>query len=386
MNAAIEPAGRFDVAWRMFGSAGARLAPEFRKQRARQRDTWSRGDSFRVLLVTESDPISESQTFPFYYHEDAFRRRWRTEFRETDFSAWEAVPEAMPRGADLILVQAWPNKETSRIARVLAQMRECNRQGRIVFLDAGAPLDLRLAEAVSPWVDRYVKKHVFRDREHYLRPTRGDTNLVEYFNRLYGLEDAPPVQFPIPPGFLDKLLVGPSFVTSRRLLPVFRSAPQPLILDKDVRLHARFAEQGEPWYTRMRRHAMAVCRNFAYASVVSSESVAFRRYLAELMAARICFSPFGYGEVCWRDYEAVMCGALLVKPDMSHVETRPDIFVPYETYVPVAWDLSDLEDTIERYLRDEEARWAIVRRAYRKLHDYCSGEAFIDQFAGVFDG
>ena len=39
--------------------------------------------------------------------------------------------------------------------------------------------------------------------------------------------------------------------------------------------------------------------------------------------SRICISPFGYGEICWRDFEAILCGCLVVKPDMSHVETNP---------------------------------------------------------------
>lgn len=222
MKAARDPAGRLDVAWRILGSAGARLAPEFRRRQARRQRDWSRRAQLKVLLVTENDPISQSQIFPLYYHADAFHRRWRAEFRETDFAACEADAAAIPGGADLILVQAWPNKDGKHISRTLERLRERNPRARIVFLDAGAPLDLRLAGAVAPWVDRYVKKHVFRERGRYLSGTRGDTNLIEYFNALYGLGEAPPVAFPIPPGFLDKLMVGPSFFTSRRMLPLFR--------------------------------------------------------------------------------------------------------------------------------------------------------------------
>lgn len=386
MSVAIDPARRLAVAWRMLDSGSARVVPEWKKQRARRRRNWSRRAQMKALLVTEGDPVSVSQIFPLYYHGNAFRRRWGAEFREVDFSICEARPAAIPRGADLILVQAWPNKDGQRIANTLARLRESNPQARMVFLDAGAPLDLRLAGAVSPWVDRYIKKHVFRDRGRYFSPTRGDTNLIEFFNRLYGLPEAPPAAFAVPPGFLDKLLVGPTFFTSHRLLPVFHAAPEPLSLRKDIRVHARFAQKGEAWYERMRSHALAACRDFSPGSVVTAAPLGFRQYLGELMAARICFSPFGYGEVCWRDYEAIMCGALLVKPDMSHVETQPDIFVPFETYVPVAWDLADLPEKIGHYLDDEEARRAITRRAYQRLHDYCAGGAFVEQLAGVFDG
>jgi hypothetical protein len=103
----------------------------------------------------------------------------------------------------------------------------------------------------------------------------------------------------------------------------------------------------------------------------------------ELAQSRICFSPFGYGEVCWRDYEAVLCGALLVKPEMSHVQTDPDIFVPYETYVPVAWDYSDLFEKMDYYLANDAARQRIVDQAYATLHSYTQGDAFLGQFDAI---
>ena len=53
--------------------------------------------------------------------------------------------------------------------------------------------------------------------------------------------------------------------------------------------------------------------------------------MRELAQCGICFSPFGYGEVCWRDDEAVYSGALLINPGMSHMVTEPDVFVPGET-------------------------------------------------------
>jgi hypothetical protein len=51
--------------------------------------------------------------------------------------------------------------------------------------------------------------------------------------------------------------------------------------------------------------------------------VSRKRYLAERLFGRIAFSPFGWGEALFRDDEAVCCGALLVKPSMSHLETCP---------------------------------------------------------------
>jgi hypothetical protein len=106
-----------------------------------------------------------------------------------------------------------------------------------------------------------------------------------------------------------------------------------------------------------------------------------KAYYEEMRSSRISVSPFGYGEICWRDFEAVLMGSLLVKPDMGHVRTEPDIFVPGETYVPVRWDFSDLAEVCARYLEDEEERNRITAQAYRVLSEYYSNSGFLKCFS-----
>jgi hypothetical protein len=118
----------------------------------------------------------------------------------------------------------------------------------------------------------------------------------------------------------------------------------------------------------------------AFKVLIPNQRVTPEAYLTEMLRSRICISPFGYGEICWRDFEAILCDCLLVKPDMGHVETCPDIFRPYETYVPVKWDLSDLAETCTWYLEHEEARHRIVANARATLESfYEDGKGFINQ-------
>ena len=88
-----------------------------------------------------------------------------------------------------------------------------------------------------------------------------------------------------------------------------------------------------------------------------------------MRSAKICVSPFGYGEICYRDYEAALHGCLLFKPDMSHVRSEPDIFRPFDTYVPLKWDYSDLGEKVARYVADEAERGRIVGNARRILRE-----------------
>jgi len=78
-----------------------------------------------------------------------------------------------------------------------------------------------------------------------------------------------------------------------------------------------------------------------------------------------------------------LCGSLLVKPDMSHVRTWPDIFVPHETYVPVSWDFSDLEEVCAPYLADESKRLRLVETARARLLDSLKPQSFLNQFVSL---
>ena len=57
-------------------------------------------------------------------------------------------------------------------------------------------------------------------------------------------------------------------------------------------------------------------------------------------------SPFGLGEITLKDFEVFITGGVLMKPDMSHLETWPD-FYNNNTYVSFNWDLEDISEKLD---------------------------------------
>jgi hypothetical protein len=363
--------------WRMRGAS---------RQHPRRPLRFSPGAARKLLLVSRADPICQSQTYPFHFYSAALRERWGYEVLEIGMEAMLAEPALAPTGADVVCFQVWIDQPPELLRAIVAQLRSQHPGARLALLDPCAPADLRFAASVGAEVDFYVKKHVLADLDAYDRPTRGDTNLTDWYGAYYG-ESLPPTHFQLPPGFRDKLLVGPSFVTAPYMLPRFHAIAQaPVGGPRPFDLHARLGGMGtRNWYEKMRTQAFDCVQRLQGVKVTPQTYVNKRAYMRELGRSKICFSPFGYGEVCWRDYEAVYSGALLVKPDMSHMTTDPDVFVPHETYVPIRWDFEDLGDVVASHLANEGRRLEIARNAYEAMHRYARSGRFLDQFARLLD-
>jgi hypothetical protein len=330
-----------------------------------------------MLLISAPNELCHTQLYPFFFHREALRTFPGVEIRELPLAAFRAGRNVFARQrVDVVCLQTWFDLSSDELRQLVDQVRTVFPGARVAYFDWFAPTDLRYAQAVDDSVAVYYKKQVFRDRGAYSQSTRGDTNLTDYFSRRYGL-DLPETRFTVPPGFFPKLVLGPNFCFSAHMLPYFLGDFPEAPKTHDV--HARIAVKGTEWYTRMRQEALDRVEAIPGIRLISRGRVPRSEYFKELFASKLCFSPFGYGEVCWRDYEAAFAGALLIKPNMDHIDSRPDIFQAHRTYVPVRWDLSDLEATVRYYLEHEDERLAIARRAFATVKAYLEENSFLEE-------
>lgn len=337
----------------------------------------------RVLLLTIAERIPQSQVHPFHFFADAIRKRHNAEIRELTVESYLEGRWPGLDGATSVCFQTNFDVSDIELNALLNTIHDRNPDAKLVYLDWFAPTDLRLAERLADHVSVYVKKHVLANLAQYGMPTLGDTNLTDHYCRRFDL-DMPETRFSIPPGFLDKLLVGPSFATADFMIGTF-AGPRPLGgADRPIDIHARLAVNGTNWYQPMRAECLAAVQALDGVQSLTNTGVAQVQYLQELQHSKICFSPFGYGEVCWRDFEAVANGAVLLKPDMSHIRTDPDIFVASETYMPLTWDLSDFEDKVGALLGDTALRKRLTQNAFEVLHAYVTQARFAEQMDPIF--
>lgn len=257
-----------------------------------------------------------------------------------------------------------------------------------------------LEPRVLPHVDLYCKGQLLRDRSRYLRPFYGHRIYTDYCHEVFGVEDSPPqLSRPVKDfshlkklrvswnsGLADYSLLGPARMAIFDQIPLksllrFPNKLWPAGTRRQIDVSCRFGvSHSRPTVAWQRQH---ICEKLA--GHFSTVKLSRRAYLRELGRAKLVVSPFGYGEITLKDFETFLSGGLLLKPDMRHMETWPDLFRTGETMITHRWDLEDLEAVIEDALTDYESMVAIAFSGQQTyLSHTCGTEAgalFAERFS-----
>jgi hypothetical protein len=109
--------------------------------------------------------------------------------------------------------------------------------------------------------------------------------------------------------------------------------------------------------------------NYNVAKLENGKRVSTQEYYKRISSAKILLAPFGYGEMAPRDLEAAMFGSILIKPDMSYIDSKPDVYEDGVTYVACKHDYSDLEEKIHDILGNYENYLYIVENARKRFEE-----------------
>lgn len=291
------------------------------------------------------------------------------------------------RNRILVLVRQFIKPDKVDVG-LLAKLRA--KYDRIAFFHDDAGGGIPRLEAIS-YVDLFYTKALFKDRSLYGKSLYGKELYSDYYHTKYGVIDPdhrerftvsdtaeleklrlswnvgvgdyPRGKFRQRLGTAAARALG---VPAARWFYVRGGLKSPKTITRKIPVHARIGLTNRPSISYQRS---LILEQIGTDARFLTGSVGQRAYNAEVAASRIVLSPFGWGELCLRDFEAVRAGALLLKPDMSHLETWPDVFKPGETYAPFSWDADDLLPVVDRYLSDEAERRRITDQAYQTYQD-----------------
>jgi hypothetical protein len=343
----------------------------------------------------------------FHTLEPFFRKRFRKLFTFTQSGEY-----CLNRDKNNILfMERWfQNREPRDLAsadfELMKKLRD--KYKTIIFMNGQPEAGVNRLDLL-PYVDRLFYKSIFSDPENYRKDLYGKNLFADYYHQKYGINDKG-IEYRLTPDIRseDVKKIGLSWNIGVGDYPR-RHWPQRMgvVLAKtgfpDLgRLFKTGHKELPPDFSGANRKIAVHAR----IDPVSCESISYQRrlflekiegdplfttglvsqdiYYKELYDSKMVVSPFGWGEVCFRDFEAIISGALLLKPDMSHLKTWPDVYIPWETYIPLNWDGSDIKEKAEAYFSDDVERERITRNAWEQYHSQLAG--LEDRFASLFQG
>ena len=283
---------------------------------------------------------------------------------------------------------------------VLAQFSNWARGCRIGYFDLTDSASW-LRSKLLPHVDRYFKNQLLIDRRQLRQRLYGYRLYTDFYHRQDGVDDDDPAwSEPIDPVDEEKLSVSWNAglcnyaIYGPRLSRIYDLIPLPFLL----KYPQRFGQPGGP------RHKHLSCRgkvHYPRATVTYQRQKTLDKllqgvveprlskwaYFKELRDTKIVVSPFGWGEINQKDFETFLAGAVLVKPDLDHLETWPQFFEPGATYVPYRWDLADLEANVDDILSNYGRYIDIAREGQNRYAYYTASDdgfaSFCDRFVDI---
>jgi hypothetical protein len=85
-------------------------------------------------------------------------------------------------------------------------------------------------------------------------------------------------------------------------------------------------------------------------------------YFEQMKRAKCVVSPWGYGEQNFRDIEAALCGAVLIKPDTTWSQCKPDLF-QWGLSVMCLPNFTDLRGKIDMIRQEWTSNWFMKMRS-----------------------
>ncbi len=347
-----------------------------------------------LLVGRETSGVTQDALELFELYRGELRRKLGFTFERVNRTTLAAVEAEFLRShADVVFVMTGFHDPVDEVIAAFRRMYERPRRPKLVYVDYFAQTSSPYF-GILPFVDRYAKSKLLRDPEQYFAPSPSGFTFADWYVAHEGIGlNGWYFGSPIDRRYLDRLVLSWNLGVRRayrRQLFANRVLPKRFTkrrFDLNARLGLQKHGEEDYWYQRYRTQSQQLTESLRPRyRLTEAARVDKRRYMLELRESRVTFSPFGWGEVCYRDYEAIVWGSLLIKPAMEHLITTPNVFVPGQTYVPCAWDLTDFEAKLERALTTPDESQAIIERAQRVLSDYFEAEGWLHDVKRVLAG
>ena len=244
---------------------------------------------------------------------------------------------------------------------------------------------------VFDYIDVYFKSQILKKRELYKRKYYGSRIFTDYMRSRMSVADKNEIfHKPLKRNQIKKIKVFwnsslSNYSLSGRLLNFFFRKTQMNLFLRYPKIKYRpnlnrpikYMYKGNFSYDRetiswQRRKIFDKVKN-----LTNTKRENFIKYIKILKKTKIMISPFGWGEINYKDYESFLYGNLLLKPNIDHLETWPNLFKKNVTYIPFSWDLSNFDKVLKDIEINFEDYIGIAKKGQENYFGYLSNHKLI---------
>lgn len=145
-----------------------------------------------------------------------------------------------------------------------------------------------------------------------------------------------------------------------------------------------FGIRNDLYYSRHRKRSLDELDRLDGTYNVVSGRLLPDDYNIALRKSKCAVSPFGMGEICFRDFETWNMGCILIKPFMDNVITYPNPYIDRETYFACNNNWDDLNEIIDVVLSLNNNDVKDINNNVRKtIIDMYSPQNFVTHFYNI---
>lgn len=351
-----------------------------------------------ILYLDASSPNEFAFLFPMRVHQAALR------LGGIDCRFFHQITSKLFE-CDVLMISSkfftewWRQRRFHDIAAFLTQARE---KTKVIWADISDSTGTTHFK-VLPYVDRYIKNQLLKNRSGYLQTYYSSRIFTDYAYKKYGVFDQSlqeaHLNYIPDPSQLNKLALGwnSGLADYGRYSPytmkfsnwsfgkALMKYPKPMrhrkerLQDISCRMGINYPKPTVCW---QRQQLQKILKAYCPTTKLNR-----RDYLKELLNSKLVFSPFGLGEITLKDFEVFLTGGLLIKPNMHHMETWPNFYIPNETIITHDWDLTDILPLVEQCLTHYTDYRAIAEEGMnhyeRHLHGPGARQLFFNHLEGI---
>ncbi len=258
------------------------------------------------------------------------------------------------------LIKQFLKKETIQIESIFKDLKK--KTNNLVYCDNEASIFIN--KNIFEFIDYYLKGRIPKDLNVYKKALYGQRQFTDFYYKKYKIkddienysnilndEDISKIMLGWNNGISDYSYLSLIKKNIYKFSNIFIKMNKVKSYKKKRILTGRFKQN----YYRNTINFHRELYEKLFSKKCDIDRISRYSYFKELKNSFYSVSPFGWGEICYRDFESFLYRCVLIKPSMEHIITWPDYYIENKTYLPMSWDdldekfIDDISEKIEKY-------------------------------------